>query len=109
MMPIGPIRYEKLNLTELTHLARQIEQSAHRALPREVLIGILEGQEITLPQRLIDGKRLKIMNYIRTNWSAVRYQVTCPAKSQEEHACFGCSDLQVANCTIENSKKFLEE
>ncbi len=104
------INYDKLNLTELVTLVRRVEPNAHRGLPREVLVGILEEEiEPKLPHRIIDGKRLRIMEYINGNWTAVRELITCPAKSRDPHACFGCSDLQVSLCTIENSKKFLDE
>ena len=103
------IDYDRLNLTELAHLTRQVEPSAHRALPREVLIAILEGKEVQLPDRIIDGKRLKIMKYIDAHWDGVNALLTCPAKTRDPHACFGCSDLQVSSCVIDNSKRFLDD
>lgn len=105
----GAIDYDRLNLTELTHLVQQVEPRAHRGLPRGVLIAILEDEEVRLPDRIIDGKRLKIMQYIDKNWRSVNALLTCPAKTRDPHACFGCSDLQAASCVIDNSKRFLDD
>lgn len=98
-----------LNTTELVTAAVQVNPEAHRGLPDEVLIAIIQGEDVELPQRTLNKKRLKIMSYINANWSQVSYQVSCPAKTRDDHACFGCTDTQVTSCTLENSKKFLAD
>ncbi len=101
--------YAELNLTELVAMAKEFNPNAHHGLPRELLIQIIEGESIELPERVIDRKRLKIMDYINEHWAAVSYQISCPARSQDRYACFGCSDLQAASCVLANSKKFLND
>ena len=37
-------------------------------------------------------------------WSQVESLLGCPLKTREPRACFGCTDIQVAECTILNKK-----
>ncbi len=103
------IDYEELNHTELVALAAEFNPNAHHGLPRSWLIQIIEGEDIELPERLIHKKRLRVMGYINEHWDAVSYQISCPARSQDPYACFGCSDLQAASCVLTNAKKFLND
>lgn len=103
-------QFDALNTTELVAIAQQFSPEAHRGLPREVLLAILENaEELELPRRTINKKRLKIMKYINENWVAVEPLIACPARSRDPHACYRCSDLQVTSCTIDNSEKFAGE
>lgn len=99
----------QLNLTELVLIASQVDREAHRFLPREVLEVMTLGEEIELPQRVLNKKRLQIMNYINAKWAAVSPIVNCPAKSRDPEACFTCSNFQVACCTLENRKLFAKD
>ncbi len=101
--------FDDVSQTELAALAAEVHPEAHRGLPREVLLAILDGQEVELPHRIINKKRLKIMDYINENWIAVEALISCPARSRDPHACFRCSELQVTSCTLENSERFLGE
>lgn len=99
-----------LNTTELVLLARNVDSSAHRGLPRELLLEMLETEESPgLPMRRLDKHRLQIMNHINTYWDQVSALVSCPAKSRDPHACFGCSDVQAACCTLDNAKQIGEQ
>lgn len=101
---------QTLNRTELAAAARQIDPEAHRNLPEEVLVAIIEGrQDDVLPPRRLNKMRLKIMQFLDDNWDQVSYQISCPAKTRDRHACFGCTDLQVSCCTIDNAKTFLDD
>lgn len=100
---------KELNLTELVAVAAEINSEAHRWLPREVLEMITMGEEVALPDRIVNKKRLQIMQHINKNWNAVSYQVSCPAKSRDPEACFNCPDFQVSSCTLENKKLFLPD
>lgn len=103
------IDYAELNTSELLAMAGEFNPRVHRGLPRELLIQIIEGADVELPERVINKKRLRIMGYINEHWAAVSYQISCPARSQDPYACFGCSDLQAASCVLANSKKFLND
>lgn len=95
---------KRLNLTELVQLAMQAHPEVHRLLPRALLERIALGEDVELPQYAINKTRLKIMSYINENYSQVEYQINCPARSRDPYACFSCSDLQVACCTLSNVK-----
>lgn len=96
----------RLNLTELVSIASAINPEAHRALPREILEVIALGEEIELPQRTLNKKRLQVMSLINERWASMRYQISCPAISRHPEACFNCSDLQISSCTLDNRKLF---
>jgi len=98
-----------LNLTELCMICQATNLEVHRALPRKLLEQIALGKEVTLPERFTTKVRLKIMKYIDEHWDYVEYQLSCPAKSRDPYACFHCSDLQVASCTLENPTQLLRE
>ena len=98
-----------LNLSELVQICKEIQPEAHRHLPRELLELIAMGEDVELPERTVNKTRLKIMTYINENYSQVEYQISCPAKSRDPHACFTCTDLQVACCTVSNLKLFGKE
>lgn len=97
---------DELNLSELVAIAREVEPEAHRALGREVLAQIIEGKAVTLPQRTINKKRLLITQYLDANWDQVSSLVSCPAKTRDPWACFGCTDVQAAACVTDNKDKF---
>jgi hypothetical protein len=99
-----------MNLSELVVIAQNFAPEAHRGLSRELLISIIENHdnEVELPQRTINKKRLRIMRYVNDNWGQVEYQVSCPAKTRDPHACFVCTDVQTAECVLQNRKRFEE-
>lgn len=98
-----------LNLTELVMICQAVNQEAHRGLPRALLEQMSLGNDVELPERFTTKMRLKIMKYIDGHWDYVEYQLSCPAKSRNPYACFECSDLQVASCTLENPTQLLRE
>jgi hypothetical protein len=99
------MNFDDFNLTELVAIAREVEPEAHRGLGREALIAVIEGKAPPLPQRSINKRRLQITQYVDTYWEQVSSLVSCPAKSRDPWACFGCSDIQAAACIIENKEK----
>ncbi len=103
------LQLEGHNLTELVQLAQAFEPEAHRGLGRELLEAIIRGEQITLPQRSINKKRLKITSYLDENWEQVGSLVSCPARSREPWACFGCSDVQTASCILDNKERFEDD
>lgn len=98
-----------LNRTELALMAREFNHEAHRWLPYDVLVHIIEDHGTELPRRFVNKKRLEVMRHINDNWATVNALVNCPAKTRDPRACYGCSDNQIACCTLENVNVFTRE
>jgi hypothetical protein len=94
------------NITELVTLAQTFEPEAHRGLGRTKLLQIIGEELVDLPEREINKNRKKITRYLDIYWEQVGSLVSCPAKSRDPRACFGCIDLQAANCITNNAGKF---
>lgn len=91
----------EVNHTELVQLARAINADVHRGTPREVLEQIVTaapGEEPEVPPFDVNKYRLRIMEYVNRSWDRVGAFVTCPAMSRDPYQCFGCTDIQVAEC-----------
>jgi hypothetical protein len=108
--------FQQCNHTELYQLCLAAEISIHPKTSREMMILYLEGDEE--PPELPDDThpihkwRLGIMKFILAHWEKLSTQVTCPAKSKDPRACFGCADVQVITCIVtneENEKLIAEE
>ena len=96
---------DQMNMTELTELAKETNPDAHRGLSREVLNQIIlnapeDGPK--LPEKPINKYRLRIMTFVLDHWEQVKPMLTCPAKSGDPRACFGCTDVQVVECVTMN-------
>jgi len=42
------------------------------------------------------------MRFIDDYWVKIQSQITCPAKSRDPKACYGCTDTQVYSCLVKN-------
>ena len=100
------MNFDEMNLSELVAIARELENEAHRGMGREKLLEIIEGVHDPLPQRTINKRRLQIFNYLDTHWEQVASLVSCPAKTRDPWACFGCTDFQAAACYVDNKDRF---
>lgn len=96
--------WEELNNSELARLASMINPGAHRGLPRDILIRILEEEEIDLPPRGVDNARDTIFLVMDACWDQVKYSISCPMKLRESRACYQCTDIQVAECSLMNAR-----
>lgn len=95
--------FERLNHSELYQLARRNGHVVFPNLSRDALITvILEEQPPPAIQHDIDEWRLAIMRFIIDHRRVLETQITCPAKSFKEDACFGCIDMQVVHCLTSN-------
>lgn len=101
--------WDTLNASELAALAQDIDPNAHRGCSREVLLSVLRGESPPLPTYRPDKYRLRIMQYLDENWERVEPLLTCPARSRDPHACFACTDVQVAECSLSNAVIFKKE
>jgi hypothetical protein len=66
-----------------------------------LLEGEVEGPEVEHP---VDIGRDAIMEFVNDYWVKLRSQLTCPAKSRDPKACYGCVDTQVFSCLVENEQ-----
>jgi hypothetical protein len=95
--------FDRCNRTELYQLVRN---AGHVVLPRlsldaliRVLIGDVQPPEV---HHDVDELRFAIMRFIIDHRKKLETQITCPAKSFKEDACFGCVDAQVLSCFVNN-------
>lgn len=85
--------------------------TVHPGATREQLIAYLLGEEEPSPQaHPIDSWRLALAKFVADYWKKLETQVTCPAKSLDPHACFGCTDVRVVACIVENepNEKYIQ-
>lgn len=92
------------NHTELYQLCRNAGIQAHPAMPREELMGLLVSElpNFMAPNHPIDSWRHGLAGFVLDHWKTLQNQVTCPLKSADPKACFGCLDTQVVTCLIKN-------
>lgn len=94
--------WEACNHTELYQACRQAGLGALPTDPKPKLIAMLEGvggEPITHP---LDLWRDAIMAFVIDYWPKLQSQVTCPAKTRDPKACYGCIDQQVVACLTKN-------
>lgn len=98
---------EDFNDSEIVMLAQEVDESAHRGVPREVLLQIIEqgsSEGVGLRPRRVNKLRLRIMDFILDNWKQVEPLLSCPARTKDRRACFQCTDIQTIECTVLNQK-----
>lgn len=44
------------------------------------------------------------MQFVNEYYPKLRSQLTCPAKTRDPKACYGCVDAQVYTCLVENEQ-----
>ena len=95
--------WERCNKTELYQTCRAAGLNVHPTDTNERFIQLLEGTEEDPPvAHPIDPWRDAIMNFVIDYWPKLQSQITCPAKSRDPHACYGCVDQQVISCIVKN-------
>lgn len=101
--------FEQCNHTELYQLARRAGFIVSPNLSREALIKIIiyEEQPPATDYHDIDEWRRAIMRFLIDHKRVLETQVTCPARSFLEDACFGCVDAQVLTCLTSNGPENL--
>jgi hypothetical protein len=100
---------DELNLSELVEIARAGSPNAHRSLGREALIAIIVGADNEpLPTRNIDVWRKTIFAFVDAHWKQVEPLLSCPMKTRQPHACFQCTDVQVAECVLVNHQTLVQ-
>ncbi len=91
-----------MNHTELRQRCQALGLHTHPSATKEELERTLLAEQP--PQRdPVNNIRDGIMRYLLKHWSVVRGQLSCPAKSGDPHACYGCPDSQVAYCVVQQA------
>jgi hypothetical protein len=95
--------FEACNRTELYQIARAAGFPVPPGSTRSELISIIiyEKECLNVPPD-IDEWRRAIMRFLIDHRRVLETQITCPAKSFEEDACFTCIDTQVVHCLSSN-------
>jgi hypothetical protein len=96
--------FSRVNHSELYQIARRAGHVVFPSLSRDSLIRIIIGEEEPPPLLIhdIDDTRLAIMRFLIDHRQKLETQITCPASSFKEDACFGCVDAQVVSCFTSN-------
>ena len=103
--------FSDVNLTELYQICRRNGLPVPPGMTREHYIGWIVGDFVlTESGGALDDWRWGLINFIDAHWMSVRPQLTCPAKNLKDvpvpdpKPCFGCSDMQVITCVVQNQK-----
>ncbi len=103
--------FDAVNLTELYQLCRKNGLPVPPGMTREHYVGWLIGElELPTEHSRIDAWRWGLIGFIEDHWMSIRPQLTCPAKSLKDEKdpnptpCFGCPDMQVITCVVQNKR-----
>lgn len=104
-MPDEASPFVRCNATELYQLCVGAGIPVHPNYSKEKMIALLEGTEepvdVNHPTYIW---RDAIMEFVEEYWAKLRSQLTCPAKTRDPKACYGCVDTQVYACLVENEQ-----
>lgn len=96
------IDLEACNDTELYQLCRLAQIPVVPGLPRgtyiNFLMGLEESPNWTEADHPIDSWRHGIINFVFEHWDRLEPQLTCPLRTKDPRACFGCIDIQAITC-----------
>lgn len=96
--------FDRFNHTELYQTARAAGLVVLPSESRQNLIAYIIGElEPPNVEHNLDMWRNGIMGFLIDHWKQVETQLTCPAKSKDPRACFGCVDTQVVSCLVNNA------
>lgn len=87
---------------------REVGLSSHPASTEGELKEILLAERDPEPDP-VNGLRDGMMRFILRHWRVTRSQITCPAKSGDPKACYGCPDAQVYFCVTAQSEEARNE
>jgi hypothetical protein len=93
------------NRTELLQLAQRRGLSPHPSVNTAHLTDMLLEDFPTPDSNPVDGYRYGLMGFIEEYWTKLQPQLKCPAKnlkSGNPRPCFGCADMQVIRCVVDN-------
>jgi hypothetical protein len=93
--------FTRCSHTELYQIARRAGHNVLPTLSRDELIKVIVlDAEDSKAVHDIDETRRAIMRFLIEHRKKLETQVTCPARTFEPDACFGCVDAQVICCLV---------
>ena len=106
--------YRNCNHTELYQLCRALGLNVPPSASREELMYMhmfgTDNIDPALLRNQFDEWRHALAAFVLDNWTRLQNQITCPLRSKDRLACFGCLDTQVVKCIVSNpSNEFLIE
>lgn len=94
-----------VNYTELQQLCTGAGLPVHPRMSFEDMVALLEGHLQPIEENApIDVWRDAIMAFVIDFWSKLHSQLTCPAKTKDPRACYGCIDQQVIACLVKQKQ-----
>ena len=101
--PSSYYEWSQLNYSELYQAAQAAGCTPLPQATPDELIASLEGRrEPPDEYNPINDVRDAIMSFVIEYWVKLQSQLTCPAKSGDPKACYGCIDTQVVSCLVKN-------
>lgn len=98
--------FDRCNRTELYQIAQATGLNMPANSTKEDLIAaIIYDKEHPSTPPDIDEWRRAIMRFLIDHRRVLETQLTCPAKSFAEDACFECIDQQVVHCLTSNGNE----
>lgn len=94
--------FDGCNRTEAYQLCRKAALPVSPGETKESYIAYLDGEDPS-GENNIDKWRDAIMAFI-VEHPNIHSQLTCPAKSLDPKACYGCIDTQVVSCIVKNQE-----
>lgn len=94
--------WKRANRTELYQACVRSGIRAPPGATKQELYDYLIGKVGCEEGNPVDSWRDTIMAFMIAYWKKVRLQVTCPAKTKDPKACYGCLDIQVIDCIVES-------
>lgn len=98
--PLPPPDLLRCNHTELMQICRNARIPFSPGWPRAHLIAAICGEEFSESHNPIDNLRDGIMAFVIDYQADVKSQLTCPARTLEPRACYGCVDAKPLLCLL---------
>lgn len=90
----------RCNRTELQNMCRRAGTPFDPAWTKDTLAKALLGMVQASRENPIDSMRDGIMRYLIDHRRSLSAQITCPARSFDPKACYGCPDARPIHCFI---------
>jgi len=95
--------FDRCNRSELYQIARKANLRVQPEYSKDALIrAIISEDECPEKNPSVDEWRRAIMRFLIDHRKVLETQISCPARSFEEDACFACIDMQVMHCVTSN-------
>lgn len=98
--------FEVCNRTELYQLCARAGILVLPSSTKEQMISYLTGEQnpppVTEGTHQVHSWRHGLTGFVFEYWDKLEPQLTCPIRSKDRRSCFGCLDMQVMHCVVDN-------